>query len=392
MISKESIYYISLTIFFFNFLFKGYIDELGVDFSFSSSILLIISSFFSVFSIILYFSNRRIQKIDIVFFFLLIYILSSLIATDDKIKAIIFIVTVINYMSAFLILKKCSITNVFGKLIIIMSVFFVISSFYIEIMDVPRLIRANSESFDYICGADNSIRWCGITYNPNYLAMVSYTLIILILYIKNIKNIKIRANVLMLSLFVLIIFSMSRTFIIATFITFFFRMFLFSRIENKFFNFLILLIFLLSIYGVFNYLDVVNIFDISNRFSSSSGRLELSIGGWDKFLEQLLIPRGLNLNEDYSQYFYGWKRLLDSGYLNILVSFGLSGMAVFFYIMFYLLCKIKVSDRNYKKLFIPVIISLLFILFLEDVIIRTPFFLIVISLMFNDFYKSSRNE
>ncbi|MEL8885780.1 O64 family O-antigen polymerase, partial [Escherichia coli] len=142
-------------------------------------------------------------------------------------------------------------------------------------------------------------------------------------------------------------------------------------------SFSVLFLLIATIFGDYFY-EIISSRFLSGNALDSSGRYEIYLGIFDKLNQNIIFGTGLDLREDYSQYFPGWLRLSDSVYGNILVSSGMFGFLIFTLTMFCFLATVIKKDRVRFLFLLVLSIGFLF----EDYLLRGFSFMFIMSVTF----------
>lgn len=330
----------------------------------------------ALFSICILITLRIYLEIKVILFISIYIIFSSFYFTEgsDSVYyyAIHSICAIGFYSLPMSIYKMTGKRNLADKAIVFGCLIFILLSFVVELYDVERFV-SNSETRAFVCGSTSSPRWCGATNNPNVLAASSlFIFIFSCFYGESVKSLSggriINITLILGSLF-LIFASQSRAIILYGLILYF-VLFIghFSKIRHMS-GMLVIIFFVGVVFAFTNFFDISFIDDIYDRVSdsSNSARLSLMIGGLELFSDEFSFGIGNNITPNFSRYYSGWEKPIDSFYINILYTQGVFISLIFFIALLLLLM------RCYSIRFIDfsVLMSFLVILLIEDHFFKT---------------------
>ncbi len=343
--------------------------------------------------IISIFFSAKLLKVEVfILVSYFIYISLVFIGNDFFYEALHFWANAIGYFSIYFSIRtfinKYNYES-FIYVVILLSFISFSLSFYVDFGNYERAAFRDDSLSTYVC-SQVSIRKCGISNNPNTLAILLFPLILEMVYAMY-KKIH---SKLLLPIFICTLLTVfmtgSKTIILLCLFTI--SLFLLTQNIGRIIKMIVLILLLLVFISMFFSVEVFNNI-INARFATdnvfdSSGRLEIYAGVLDKLNQNPLFGTGINLHEDYSSYFPRWFRLSDSAYGNILVSTGFIGFMVFTITMFCLMHKIY----NYDKFRLCLLLVILIAFFFEDLFLRSYVVLFFISVTFSLITKSKRSN
>ncbi|WP_198106306.1 O-antigen ligase family protein [Vibrio navarrensis] len=324
----------------------------------------------------------RLSKKELLTVFAFLYIpLSSFLFTDNKALAFYYNLNSLSVISFYFLIvahyRNSGDIKSLAKTFIMLSVTFAIFSFCVDFFEIKRNIP-NMFERSYHCGESYSFRWCGVTQNPNLLAIHSaFFLLFSMFFYRYYKNNKIIFFFSMVLQLVLITMSMSRAvigFLILTFLLYFIFGVGVAR-KVKYISTFVLLSCFLYLNSSINFDSNENELasNLVSRIddSSNSVRYNLMKGGLETFYDNPFFGIGYNLEPPLSQYVPGWNKQVDSFYINMLYTQGAFISCLYFFILFNYMIKSYGIENKY--IFI-LGLSYASLLFVEDHFFKTPFF------------------
>ena len=346
--------------------------------------------YFSLFSLFFLISSVY-SAINIIFFPVVIFLFVLICVSSIKIRFniplvfyIYFILLLYFSLSWTMSLSNSLIQTVFISLIYlsILTFYFILSN---EISKVEKFIFiivlgsivVNFRNLLLFFNDFSGLRFGGVTEQPNALALMSSTFLVLsILYLYLYKPSPIKKILVFISLLLSAFFlikSGSRGGVISSFLFVFMLYFSFNKILNlKFISFLFLTIFLIS-YN-FNYileqpffqrilllpqalgLDFFNYVPTTNeyRFAADDTRVVLADIAINKYLENPLTGYGINSFGYFSEYNY-----THNNFLEILFSLGFLGIFIFYFPLLMIFFHTFFIKENSVKAYIKVLRALI---------------------------------
>ncbi|HEQ3434730.1 TPA: hypothetical protein VGS73_003456 [Vibrio cholerae] len=331
----------------------------------------------------------KFYKVELCFLvFYVVYISTSFVGTDSTSEAFYFWSNIIGYLGVYIV-TRALINHVgydnFVFIMIFSALAVVLLSLYVDFSNYERASFRDDNQSTYVC-SNISIRKCGVSNNPNTLAILLMPFFLEILYAmyKGVIN-KILTPSLLIVFFMIFI-SGSKTIIAMSLLS----MMLYGLTMGLFkvFRYFMYILIVIMIGLNIDLIQVVfNERFVSKSILDSSGRYEIYLGVLSKLSDNIFYGVGLNLHEDYSNFFPGWLRLADSAYANILVSTGIVGIIIFIVLLSWQLYFIYKFDVFRLCLFG----LLLFGFFFEDILIRSYSFLFFLAVTFS-MVRLSREE
>ncbi len=381
-------------LFFFGEIINEYLIHYGIPPSILTvmKILVIILSYLSF--LVLTFSKKNM--IMVILFSILP--LSSFLFTVSNEQSFYFSIIALSSISFYILIllyfEQSGSVNRFIKYIVIFSILFSILSFITDFYDVNRYIP-NIYERSYHCGESYAFRWCGVTQNPNLIAIYSAFFVLTNMffwpYLKTNKYKFLALFSIVLNMINLVM-SMSRASLL--FVMLFLLMyFICSRLGKKIKIFFSLLFFIINAFLLSNLLGLsielddfgLNALERIND-TSNSVRLMLMNGGMSIFYDNPIFGIGYNLSPPLDKYVPGWNKPVDSYYINILYSVG-SIISFFYFAMIFSILRCSFL-RN--KILFTMILSYLLLLVIEDHFYKTPVFWFFMALTHTYYYWNTR--
>ena len=327
----------------------------------------------------------KISRLELfILFILFIYVSSVFLGTSDAYEAFYFWSNYIGYFAIYLVTKIYLEKYGYYKLtksITFISFLVFLLSIYVDFGAYGRAAFRSEVGGTYIC-SQLSVRKCGISSNPNILATMLLPIIFEYCYmLYNRLHTKTTLFVFFLCLLLLVLTgSKTVLFLSLLFLCVTFTKISLLRQKSTFVilvSFSVLFLLIATIFGDYFY-EIISSRFLSGNALDSSGRYEIYLGIFVMLNQNIIFGTGLDLREDYSQYFPGWLRLSDSVYGNILVSSGMFGFLIFTLTMFCFLATVIKKDRVRFLFLLVLSIGFLF----EDYLLRGFSFMFIMSVTF----------
>ncbi|MFQ1886446.1 O-antigen ligase family protein [Aeromonas veronii] len=313
---------------------------------------------------IIYIRINLYQRIGFLYFTIIgTYLLSSFLFTSSYEEPAYYFLNFTYGYFLFVIIGSLCETKKDADIIRIL--FFVFSTFFfmsisIEFIPIERYVL--KENALWQCGLDWNVRLCGATNNPNILGFVAFLMSAFSIVCYQGKYKYYFLFSLLMSL-VLVTMSLSRTAIFSILLMLFLFFGSYNRGRGR--NYIVSLMLLLLVFLLLYLFDGGISLSLLDRFSltsilNASGRGGIFSVAIDYFNEHPLLGNGFDLNRNYSTNNIRWSNFIDNAYLNILVSYGIVGIAIFLGMIIYIFNSVRTIGRAQGVIFISFLIMLIF--------------------------------
>ncbi len=313
---------------------------------------------------IIYIRINLYQRIGFLYFTIIgTYLLSSFLFTSSyEEPAYYFLNFIYGYFLFVIVGSLCETkrdTDIIRILFFVFSMFFFMS-ISIEFIPIERYVL--KENALWQCGLDWNVRLCGATNNPNILGFVAFLMSAFSIVCYQGKYKYYFLFSLLMSL-VLVTMSLSRTAIFSILLMLFLFFGSYNRGRRR--NAIVSLMLLLLVFLLLYLFDGGISLSLLDRFSltsilNASGRGGIFSVAIDYFNEHPLLGNGFDLNRNYSTNNIRWSNFIDNAYLNILVSYGIVGIAIFLGMIIYIFNSVRTIGRAQGVIFISFLIMLIF--------------------------------
>ncbi|WP_323954875.1 O-antigen ligase family protein [Aeromonas caviae] len=346
-------------------LLDAYIYEVGISILGGLPLLNVIRLFLCVGVIALIYIRINLhQKIGFLYFtFIGTYLLSSFLFTNSyEEPSYYFLNFIFGYFLFVIIGALCEAKKDINVIKILFFVFLIFFSLSICIEFIPIERYVLKEDALWQCGLDWNVRLCGATNNPNILGFVAFLISAFSIVCHQSKYKYYFLLSLLMSL-ALVIMSLSRTAMFSILLMLLLYFGGKNRDGGKFA--LVTLTLLLLGLSLMYLLDGNISLGLLDRFSltsllNASGRGGIFSVAIKYFNESPLLGNGFDLNRNYSTDNLRWSNFIDNAYLNILVSYGIVGIAMFLGMALFIFnCVIKIG-RAQGAIFLSFLLMLIF--------------------------------